>query len=89
MSRRHIPCSNTQVFDSKTTIKSEDTPLNLTVPSAGPVKTRLFTQGDQEVIEILSSDEEMDDTVDDDVLDMISEAERDSSSARNPRGKAD
>jgi hypothetical protein len=68
-----------EVFDSKTTIKSEDTPLNLTVPSARPVKTRLFTQGDQEVIKILSSDEEMDDTVDDDVLDMISEAERDSS----------
>ena len=47
--------------------------------SAKLVKTRLFTQGDQEVIEILSSDEEMDDALNDNVLDMISEAERDSS----------
>jgi len=68
-----------EIFDSKTTIKSEDTLSNLTVPSAKLVKTRSFTQGDQEVIEILSSDEEMDDAVDDNVLDMISEAERDSS----------
>jgi len=68
-----------ETFDSETTIKSEDALFDLTVPSAKPVKTRLFTQGDQEVIEILSSDDEMDDAVDDDVLDMISEAERDSS----------
>jgi hypothetical protein len=68
-----------KIFDSKTIIKSEDTLFDLTVPSAEPMKTRLFTQGDQEVIEILSSDKEIDDAVDDDVLDMISEAERDSS----------
>jgi hypothetical protein len=33
----------------------------------------LNPKGDQEVIEILSSDEEMDDAVDDDVLDMTLE----------------
>jgi len=70
-------CVKQEIFDSKTTI-SPKTRLSILQCPSGPVKTACSPKVTKKSSKILSSYEEMDDTVDDDVLIWFREAERDS-----------